>query len=141
MFFDPIPTDVFAAWGQWAGGLGSIAAVVVALWIVRRESIRTHRTEEAQRIGRAHAITAAYKTCPIDDPGQTFRYGIQVANHGSLPVIDVRVIKIAIVETIYSTADALQMRRSWNVDLRGALPVHVSDVLAADEGAFCEFLR
>jgi hypothetical protein len=32
-FFGPVATDVFAAWGQWAGGIGAIAAVAVALMV------------------------------------------------------------------------------------------------------------
>jgi hypothetical protein len=31
-----IDTDVFAAWGQWAGGCGSILAVAVALYVAKR---------------------------------------------------------------------------------------------------------
>lgn len=108
-----VDTDVFAAWGQWAGGIGSILAVIVAFAVLARDRRIHHRAmekaaqqdhedrereraeEEARQIGHARTVVGAYvdtETVVMDLPGeQSLRlvHGVRIGNYGTRPVLEV----------------------------------------------------
>ncbi|MEU4804335.1 hypothetical protein [Actinosynnema sp. NPDC023587] len=68
--------DEWAALGQWAGGIGSAAAVIVALWIAHRDWTRARTAEAAEHQAQALLVLAEV----VDKE-------IRVTNHGSRPVL------------------------------------------------------
>lgn len=99
-FFDPWPTDVFAAWGQWAGGIGSILAVVAAVWVVRRDSKIKRRDEHELRVSRARGIIASPAERPPSGDGgfAISELGFEVTNHSQAPVLEVEIRAIVVSE-------------------------------------------
>lgn len=121
LFWWSWPTDEFAAWGQWAGGIGAIAAVITTLWIMSRDrrkhqaeleqaardAARAHEREleaaEELRAARARAVVAGY-----DIEQQPTRLGkirpdwlspmLKIANHGSTPVLEVVLESVELVD-------------------------------------------
>ncbi|ANZ35227.1 hypothetical protein BBK82_03215 [Lentzea guizhouensis] len=95
------PTDEFAAWGQWAGGVGSIAAVIVALAVLVRDRRRaeterierereTARAELEHRFDQARTVVGGLAMLLGDIPGSTTRFpGIKIVNHGARPILEV----------------------------------------------------
>jgi hypothetical protein len=145
-----VDTDVFAAWGQWAGGIGSIAAVGVALGVLVRDRrlIEAQRaTAEAERqrervearVMRARTVVAGradvmYRPYPSERTNQGVpTVGIEISNHGLTPVMGV------ILEEIGSNR-AGETFRYWSLatpfgrDLIRAGDV-VADVLGPGESA------
>lgn len=105
-----VDTDVFAAWGQWAGGIGSILAVVVALAVlIRDRRLNEERRREAEeavarerqehRLAQARTVVATRAMVPYDYMAYDGRgrfsarasesVGVEVTNHGTRPVLEV----------------------------------------------------
>lgn len=82
-FFGQVDTDVFAAWGQVAGAVGTLLAVVVALWIAIRDG--RYRDKERRDTEMAHA-RLVFGSRASNPPHLTLSY----TNHGSFPVTSVR---------------------------------------------------
>ncbi|WP_432845997.1 hypothetical protein ACQPXB_35990 [Amycolatopsis sp. CA-161197] len=91
-----IDADVFAGWGQWAGAIASVLAVLVALGLAARETRlrdRERRDEEraqartvtAVLAERSHYITWAGKVASV--PRQT----VVLSNHGRDAVLEVEI--------------------------------------------------
>ncbi|MDX8037035.1 hypothetical protein SK803_43170 [Lentzea sp. BCCO 10_0856] len=106
------PTDEFAAWGQWAGGIGALLAVGLALGAMRRDR-KKHQAElaaaaradtaarlkvledEAERhAARARAVVAGPGYESMGEPGFTKEMpivtcGVKIANYSPSPVLEV----------------------------------------------------
>ncbi|MEU0878912.1 hypothetical protein ABZ345_09965 [Lentzea sp. NPDC005914] len=97
-FVGPAPTDVFAAWGQWGGALGSIAAVAVALAVLEVDRRRRKRDEQDRRVGRARTVIATAIEHPTKVGDVVVPHlGVEIANHGQEPVLEVVVEAIEFV--------------------------------------------
>ncbi|GGS40847.1 hypothetical protein [Actinokineospora fastidiosa] len=81
--FTVVEADVLAAWGQVAGAMATVAAVVVAFWIALRDS--RHRDAERRDSESAHArlLSAARAENP---PALRISY----TNFGAFPITSVR---------------------------------------------------
>lgn len=86
-FFGPVDTDVFAAWGQVIGAIGTLLAVVVALWI----AIRDGRYRDAERRDNEAVHARFVFAARTSDPP---RLAMGYTNHGTLPVTSVRFVGI-----------------------------------------------
>ncbi len=73
--------------GQLAGVLGTLTAVVVALWVARRDG-RRQRVEQSDRdAGQARLVTA-------DVHRDAGRWWVRTTNHSAAPVFDVAVVEV-----------------------------------------------
>ncbi|WP_410620908.1 hypothetical protein [Amycolatopsis sp. cmx-8-4] len=73
-------TDWWAAWGQWIGGIGSIAAAVAALWIAHRGWVlATTEARERDAAKFAMWVTSDGSLIPV----------VMLVNTTALPVYDV----------------------------------------------------
>ncbi|NIH87376.1 hypothetical protein [Amycolatopsis granulosa] len=86
----PWSTDpaTFAAWGQWAGALGSMAAVIVALALAAVDGRRRRRELADRQAAQARTVTCTV-TRSIGQDGDRDELSVVVHNHGQLPVTDV----------------------------------------------------
>lgn len=149
-----VDTDVFAAWGQWAGGIGSIAAVIVALYVITRDSrverqrrwdaeIAERRAAEVEeekasklRASLARTVAGAYKPIPIKgrNPGNGREVywgaskGITVENHGTRPILEVWVEDVVLLNPVGG-----RRLDGWTVDRhkRRQLPVRQPVMVAS----------
>ncbi|ROP37445.1 hypothetical protein [Saccharothrix texasensis] len=88
-----VDTDDFAAYGQWAGGIGSLAAVV-ALAIVTFIDIRRRNAEARDaRAAQARTVIAMVETSPTDPE----EVDVVIYNHGPAPVLNVRLEAVEVV--------------------------------------------
>lgn len=79
--------DWVSALGEITGAIGTIAAVVVALWIANR-AVRQQRAEQADReAGQARLITA-------DVHRWEGRWWVRTTNHSTAPIFDVQVLEV-----------------------------------------------
>jgi hypothetical protein len=79
--------DWVSALGQVAGAAGTFAAVVLALWVARRDG-RWRRAEQSDReAGQARLIIADMH----HDDG---RWWVRTTNHSTAPVFDVEVVEV-----------------------------------------------
>jgi hypothetical protein len=86
-FFGRVDTDVFAAWGQVVGAVGTLLAVVVAMWIAIRDG--RYRDAERRDNEAAHA-RFVFGVRASDPPRLTVSY----TNFGTFPVTSVRFVGI-----------------------------------------------
>lgn len=97
-----IPADVFAGWGQWAGAMGSLAAVVVALWIAIRDGRQRHREQQDREASQARTVTGEVRIRQFENSFFPMSGGarvmppsslpvVAVENHGVEPILDVRI--------------------------------------------------
>ncbi|MFF4600146.1 hypothetical protein [Amycolatopsis sp. NPDC001319] len=84
-------TDDWAGLGQWVGGLGSLAAVVAALWLAGAET-RRERVREAERV-RLHPYFVSGQWEDAGD-GRRRSWELVVTNRGTDPVVDVEVLTL-----------------------------------------------
>lgn len=103
-----IDADVFAGWGQWAGAIASLAAVVVALAIAIRDGRQRERDRRDELAAQARTITAGiiWRDVQGNWPANlmTFRLAaIQIENHGLNPITEVAILDVrALVESAVS---------------------------------------
>ncbi len=147
-------TDWWGASGQWAGAIGSIAAVIVALFVVtrdgrvRREIMEAEDEASRQRLRKeneiAHRIRASRARtvvsgrtevglAEIQTDEQSIAIdpipGIEIVNHGNQPILEVQLEGVEILGEPDHTLDALSFRTSNN-----------SQYLTAHGLRVCEFL-
>jgi hypothetical protein len=90
---------VWAGWGQWAGAVGSVAAVVVALLValrqegresgaVRRELRRLGDERREARLAAARLVTATITWPDGDEARDRPPSVVQVINNGPEPILD-----------------------------------------------------
>lgn len=124
--------------GGSGGGIGTIAAVVVALWVVKHDSNRARRAEESQRAARASAVFSTFKAedsqTYIDGKPRMGKIGIQVEDHGSLPIIMVHIRSAVVLDP--RSVDRSGSRAGQARHLQ--VPAQIIDVLPAGETAFFE---
>lgn len=84
-----VDTDVFAAWGQWAGGIGSLAAVLAALWIAIADTRRRDHEQRDQQAANARTVTTRCEWTTQDSGLYERNLVLHVTNHGPRPVLDV----------------------------------------------------
>jgi hypothetical protein len=83
----PAVVDWVSALGEVAGAVGTVAAVVVALWVSNR-SMRQQRAEQADReAGQARLIT-------VDFYRADGRWWVRTTNHSAAPVFDVQIDEV-----------------------------------------------
>jgi hypothetical protein len=86
--------DWVGAWGQWAGALGTVAAVVVALWLAGRDTRLQRKREEATALAQARLVRISGPGGQVDrgKDGDQFQHtlNVAIANHGSLPILEMR---------------------------------------------------
>jgi hypothetical protein len=92
-----VDTDVFAAWGQWVGGIGSLLAVVALVIITGLDASRRRRETRDTQAAQARTVTAAVERRQNDDRSALW-FGkwsvVDVGNHGTRPILDVAVESI-----------------------------------------------
>ncbi|MEQ0558914.1 hypothetical protein ABJI51_07515 [Amycolatopsis sp. NEAU-NG30] len=109
---EPRNPDWWAASGQWVGGIGTIAAVVVALWIAIRDN-RQARADRQQRDQRERQEQAAKVTAwielgprtPVDKAAKIVGYMV-VANANAEAVNHV-VVSFDLVQNLPMTGSTL----------------------------------
>jgi hypothetical protein len=83
----PSALDWVSALGQAAGAVGTLAAVVVALWVALRDG-RQLRAEQSDRAaGQARLIIA-------DVHRESGRWWVRTTNHSAAPVFEVEVVEV-----------------------------------------------
>ena len=85
--------ELFAAWGQWAGGIGALLAVIVALLLAVVDGRRLRRERRDNDAAQARTIFGQVRqerteVLPAVVIGL---WSVFVDNHGTLPVTDVTV--------------------------------------------------
>lgn len=125
-----VDTDVFAAWGQWVGGIGSMLAVVALGLVTWFEARRRRREDEDSREAHARTVTAIVTRASrqMELGGMKFRpvswAEVRVDNHGTLPILNV------VVESVELRHEGMTYREWYYGDdpaLTG--PVRVAAVL------------
>ena len=95
-----LPPDQLAAWGQLAGALFTLAAVVVALWVAIHDVRRRDRETRELRAAQALTVVAAVRTFNPDGTARiVFVTGawqaVVIENFGRLPVTDIVIHGVA----------------------------------------------
>lgn len=141
------PTDEFAAWGQWAGGIGSIFAVVVAVVVLIRDRRLHNRQMEnlqkeqanqvkaaeaarrARQLAEASAVVVELK--PMKRPNSNSIFpGVCISNHGSAPVLEVSVLGMVFADDqgVQHSDWAMRSTVAWNRPARSG-PLKAADAL------------
>ncbi|GAA1281319.1 hypothetical protein [Saccharothrix xinjiangensis] len=160
-----VDADVFAAYGQWVGGIGSMAgfaAVAVAVLALRHErraaAAQRHADELGQvereqaaererhehRLAQARTVIAARGRVAVEHPVYDGRGGFRL---GSSEVFGLQVrnygvrpvLEVMIEDITFSTGDPAVEHTSWVFQEPGGEPVRepflLADVLGAGESA------
>ncbi|WP_103348046.1 hypothetical protein [Amycolatopsis sp. CA-128772] len=99
----PRNPDWWGASGQWAGGIGTIAAVVVALWIAIRDG-RLARADRRERDLRERQEQAAKVTAWIEYAGG---HGYMVVSNANAEAVNHVVVSFDLVRTLPMTGSTL----------------------------------
>jgi hypothetical protein len=100
---EPREPDWWGASGQWVGGLGTIAAVVVALWIAIRDG-RLARADRRERDLRERQEQAAKVTAWIEYAGG---HGYMVVSNANAEAINHVVVSFDLVRHLPMTGSTL----------------------------------
>jgi hypothetical protein len=105
-----VDTDVFAAWGQWAGGIGSLLAVVALVIITGFDARRRRREQQDAQAAQARTVTGilGFQELGFHDIAQLRYPAIKIENHGTRPILDV------VVESVGLTVSKVQYR-DWYI--------------------------
>lgn len=124
--------QIFAAWGQWAGGIGSLLAVIVALWLAAVESRRRRREFEDRQAAQARTITATVELA--SGHGLPMRFlAVVVQNHGQLPITSVAILDVeAWSERLL--LKKWELRRVGQPDHGNQSPYKLASVIGPGEG-------
>lgn len=153
LFWWQWPTDEFAAWGQWAGGIGAIAAVGLAWWTIRRDRkkhlqemasaaradsvarLKALADEEERHAARARSVVAGsgYRSTGQHGVTQSMpltECGVEIANYSSEPVLEV------VLERVDLLAPSGEPHHEWLPDwsVNGGLPREVAAVIGSGGG-------
>lgn len=74
----------YAGFGQWLGALGSFTAAGAALWISVSDRGERKREREAEAQAQANLVVVT-----VSDASADGTFGVEVANHGDWPLLDV----------------------------------------------------
>src|SRR5947209_7244757 len=99
----PRQPDWWGAAGQWAGAVGTVAAVVVALWIAIRDG-RLARADRAKREQRERQEQAAKVTAWIEYAGD---HGSMVVSNANAEAINHVVVSFDLVHNLPMTGSTL----------------------------------
>ncbi|MGH8420791.1 MAG: hypothetical protein ACRER3_00355 [Pseudomonas fluorescens] len=92
-------TDWWGAWGQWVGGLGSIAAAGVALWIALASWRRADEEKRERSMVLPRQVTSDYifKHFPSSHPRilSSGRWGVVINNDSGGSITQVRILAMS----------------------------------------------
>ncbi|MFD8496321.1 hypothetical protein [Amycolatopsis sp. NPDC059657] len=132
-----IDADVFAGWGQWAGAIGSIAAVIVALSIAMRDGRLRDRERRDQESAQARLVTVGRDLIKTVSTRLTRAGaqkvesnvpGIVIENHSAFPVSAVSLVSV-VPSKLNGTAEPGFVITIGIDEFDSKRPLYVSDVL------------
>lgn len=110
--------DWWGAAGQWGGAIGSVAAVVAALWIARQGTRDAAERDYRRQRANAVLVYSELRQTPEN------RWELLVGNDGQYPVVDLRVIglrgEVVVMPPLtgWPTRSALRPGDEWKEPMR-----------------------